>query len=186
MNAWIVFVLSALGIVVAGVRLAPYGEWIGAALNIGQGWIGLIFLATLTSIPEMTTTVTGASIGAPDIAVGNALGSNLFNVAIVALMDILLLRRRPGSFLAQVRPYHKISGGMAILLTGLVMTGIVVFARDLRVALLGLGLFSVLLTVHYLLLHAPDVAMTEAALGAGLSTLVFLIAIRKTEGPRHD
>ncbi len=68
----------------------------------------------------------------------------------------------------------------------LVMTGIVVFARDLRFSLLGLSLFSVLLTVQYLLLHAPDVAMTEAALGAGLSTLVFLIAIRKTEGPRYD
>lgn len=68
----------------------------------------------------------------------------------------------------------------------LAMTGVVVFARDLRLSLLGLSLFSVLLTVQYLRMHAPDVAMTEAALGAGLSTLVFLIAIRKTERPRHD
>ena len=68
----------------------------------------------------------------------------------------------------------------------LAMTGVVVFARDLRVALVGLSLFSMLLSLHYMLLHAPDVAMTEAALGVGLSTLVFLIAIRKTEDIRHD
>ena len=148
MNAWIVFLLCALGIVIAGVRLAPYGERIGRALKIGQGWIGLIFLATLTSIPEMTTTVTGASIGAPDIALGNALGSNLFNVAIVALMDILLLRRRPGSFLAQVRPYHKISGGMAILLTGLVMIGV---AWKPSASAFGVSPISVLLLAGYCL-----------------------------------
>jgi cation:H+ antiporter len=120
---WLTFSLSAAGIVFAGIRLAPYGDAIGRHLRIGQGWIGLIFLATLTSIPELTTTVTGAAINAPNIAVGNAFGSNLFNVVIVALMDILLLGRGP--FLARVKPYHMISGGLAILLTALAMVGIV-------------------------------------------------------------
>lgn len=78
------------------------------------------------------------------------------------------------------------TGDTALPIFMLAMTGVVVFARDLRVALVGLSLFSMLLSLHYMLLHAPDVAMTEAALGVGLSTLVFLIAIRKTEEPRHD
>ena len=125
MSTWAVFSLSAIGIILAGIRLAPFGAALGRHLRIGQGWIGLIFLATLTSIPEMTTTITGASIGAPNIAIGNAFGSNLFNVAIVGLLDILLMRRRPGSFLAGVRRYHTISGGTAILLTALAMLGIV-------------------------------------------------------------
>jgi len=125
MSPWIVFALTSAGIVVAGIRLAPYGDALGRHLKIGQGWVGLIFLATLTSIPELTTTVTGASIGAPNIALGNAFGSNLFNVVIIAAMDILLLRKRPGSFLAQVRPYHTISAGMAILLTSIAMFGII-------------------------------------------------------------
>jgi len=124
MSAWITFALSSIGIVLAGFWLAPFGEAIGKHLRIGQGWIGLIFLATLTSIPEMTTTVTGASIGAPNIALGNAFGSNLFNIAIIGVLDILLLKRRPGSFLAHVRPYHTISAGMAILLTAVAMLGI--------------------------------------------------------------
>ena len=122
---WLTFVLSAVGIVLAGVRLAPYGEALGRRMGIGQGWIGLIFLATLTSIPEMTTTITGASIGAPNIALGNAFGSNLFNVVIIAIMDVVLLIRRKPPFLSHVHPYHTISGGLAILLTTLGILGIV-------------------------------------------------------------
>jgi len=64
----------------------------------------------------------------------------------------------------------------------LTMTGLVVFSRRLIVSLIGLSMFSMFLTLQYVLLHAPDVAMTEAALGVGLSTLVFLVAIRKTGG----
>lgn len=67
----------------------------------------------------------------------------------------------------------------------LIMTGVVVFATDLRVSLVGLSLFGMLLSLQYLMLHAPDVAMTEAALGAGLSTLVFLVAIRRVERPKE-
>ncbi|MDZ4198461.1 MAG: hydrogenase subunit MbhD domain-containing protein [Kiritimatiellia bacterium] len=68
----------------------------------------------------------------------------------------------------------------------LLMTGVVVFSKTLRVALLGLSLFSMFLTIHYVYLHAPDVAMTEAALGVGLSTLAFLIVIRKTRESKDD
>ncbi|MEE8593682.1 MAG: sodium:calcium antiporter, partial [Candidatus Bipolaricaulota bacterium] len=112
---WLVFLLSATAIILAGIRLAPYGEAIGRRTGIGQGWIGLLFLATLTSIPEMATTVTGAMIDAPNIALGNAFGSNLFNVVIIAVLDILLLGRGP--FLLRVRTYHVLSGSVAILLT---------------------------------------------------------------------
>ncbi len=119
---WVTFLIASAAIVVAGTKLAVYGETIGAHTGIGQGWIGLIFLAVITSIPELTTTVTGATINAPNISVGNALGSNLFNVAIIAVMDILLLGRGP--FLRRVHTYHVASGGMAVLLTVFALLGI--------------------------------------------------------------
>ncbi|MCK5246072.1 sodium:calcium antiporter, partial [Candidatus Bipolaricaulota bacterium] len=121
---WLIFLLSATAIILAGIRLAPYGEAIGARTGIGQGWIGLLFLATLTSIPELTTTVTGSMIDAPNIALGNAFGSNLFNVVIIAVLDVLLLGRGP--FLLKVRSYHVLSGSVAVLLTLVAALGLVI------------------------------------------------------------
>ena len=62
----------------------------------------------------------------------------------------------------------------------------VVLSGNLIRSLIWLSTFSLLLTFHYVLLQAPDVAITEAALGTGLSTLVFLTAIRKTRRQDHD
>lgn len=146
LTQWIIFLLCSVAIVLAGVRLARFGDAIGRRSGIGQGWIGLLFLATITSVPELTTTVTGASIGAPNIAIGNALGSNLFNVAIIAVVDVLLLGRGP--FLRKVKSYHVVSGGAAVLLTLLVIFGISIFPKA---QVLGISPFSLAILVLYVL-----------------------------------
>jgi cation:H+ antiporter len=143
---WVAFILSAAGIIVAGIRLAPYGEALGNRTGIGQGWIGLLFLATLTSIPELTTTVSGATLDVPNIAMGNAFGSNLFNVVIIAVMDILLLGRGP--FLLKARGYHTLSGAMAVLLTLFGVLGIVLMPKA---TFLGISPVSWLILVGYII-----------------------------------
>ena len=57
---------------------------------------------------------------------------------------------------------------------------LVVFSKKLVHSLIFLSLFSMLLALKYFTLKAPDVAITEAALGAGLATVVYLVAINKT------
>ncbi len=56
----------------------------------------------------------------------------------------------------------------------------VVFSKKLLTSLVFLSIFSMLLTLKYITLKAPDVAITEAALGTGLTTLIYLVAIKKT------
>ncbi|MEA3238847.1 MAG: hypothetical protein U9Q94_03585 [Candidatus Bipolaricaulota bacterium] len=141
---WITFLLTSTAIILAGIKLASFGEALGKRTGIGQGWIGLLFLATITSIPELTTTITGATIGVPNIALGNALGSNLFNIAIIVVMDIILLGRGP--FLLLVKPYHAASGGIAIILTVLVMLGITVAPNA---AILGVNPVSLIILFTY-------------------------------------
>ncbi len=71
-----------------------------------------------------------------------------------------------------------------MLLLLILMIGLAVFAvetRDLLAAVLAAGFISLVASIVYLYLQAPDVAMTEAAIGAGLTTLIFIIAVRKTE-----
>jgi len=185
---WITFLLAGLAVVLAGTRLSKFGGAIGQYSGIGQGWIGLLFLATITSIPELTTTITGASIGAPDIAVGNALGSNLFNIAIIAVMDLILLRRGP--FLLKVRSYHLISGGMAIFLTSVAVLGMVL---NLRMRLLGIGILSWIILLGYvygifLLYHAErrerqgDQVTVDISLARALAGFIFCAAVIITAG----
>lgn len=52
--------------------------------------------------------------------------------------------------------------------------------KNLMAAMVSAGLASLFAAVSYILLAAPDVAMAEAAIGSGLSTLIFLYAIRRT------
>ncbi|QQV74820.1 hypothetical protein H6P87_00361 [Rickettsia tillamookensis] len=55
----------------------------------------------------------------------------------------------------------------------------IIFAKDLLAAVIASSVFSLLIGVSYLIMDAPDVAMTEAALGACLSTCVYLNLLRK-------
>ena len=186
---WTIFLLASLAIIIAGTKLAAYGEIIGYHTGIGQGWIGLIFLATITSIPELTTTITGATIGAPNISFGNALGSNLFNIAIIAVVDILLLGRGP--FLRKVHTYHVASGGMAIILTVLVLIGIILpqpswplTVSPISILIIGGYLFGIFLLYRVekqtgqdeKKLHAGSISLRHAVIGFTVCAAVIITA----------
>jgi uncharacterized MnhB-related membrane protein len=53
-----------------------------------------------------------------------------------------------------------------------------VWFRDLLSSVISLGVFSLVMAVEFYLLHAPDVAIAEAAIGAGLNTAIYIIALR--------
>lgn len=67
------------------------------------------------------------------------------------------------------------------LLCGLIATAFMVLRlRDLLSATIAMAAFGLLLSLEFYLLHAPDVAIAEASIGAGLTTAIFIIAIRAT------
>ena len=66
-----------------------------------------------------------------------------------------------------------------LILLGVVVTAIItVFSKKLITAIIGLGVIGALMTAEFLVLHAPDVAIAEAAVGAVLSPALFIIALR--------
>ena len=77
-------------------------------------------------------------------------------------------------------------GTLVLLLCGgILASGILAVRLDnLMAAMVSAGLSSLFAAVCYVLLAAPDVAMAEASIGSGLSTLAFLYAIRKTTDVR--
>ena len=71
--------------------------------------------------------------------------------------------------------------GHALVLIGLVGSAVLVFwFKDLLAAALAAGLFSFLISLEFYILQAPDVAISQAAIGAGLTTAIFIIGIRAT------
>lgn len=68
------------------------------------------------------------------------------------------------------------------IIIGLLIIALAIYAlhaKKLTVAVLGAGAVSLLASIMFLLLAAPDVAMTEAAIGSGLSTIIFFYVLNK-------
>ena len=55
-----------------------------------------------------------------------------------------------------------------------------IVAKNLLFAVLGTGVVSLILSIFFYMLHAPDVAITEAAIGIALTTIIFVITIKNT------
>ena len=54
--------------------------------------------------------------------------------------------------------------------------------KNLVVSIIAAGLVSLMASIGYLLLSAPDVAMTETAIGSGLSTIIFFYVLNRVRG----
>ncbi len=70
----------------------------------------------------------------------------------------------------------------ALVLLGLIISGLlVILFKDLLSSAIAFAAFGLLLSLEFYLLQAPDVAIAEAGIGAGLTTAIFIIAIRGTQ-----
>jgi len=116
MNIWLQFVLCAGVILYAGNQLSRQGDAIAAKTGLGRSWIGLILLATVTSIPELVTGISAVTLhDLPNLAVSGTLGSCMFNMMVIASLD-LLSKNRPVS--QMVHEGHILSAGFGIVLIG--------------------------------------------------------------------
>lgn len=69
----------------------------------------------------------------------------------------------------------------AILLVGIIAAALIALTKkDLLASVVSLAVMSALMATEFYLLQAPDVAIAEAAVGAGLTTAIYVIAINKT------
>jgi cation:H+ antiporter len=115
---WTAFGLCLLVIGFAGAKLSVYGDVIADRTGLSGNWVGLILLATATSLPELVTGLSAVTLAdTPDIAVGDVLGSCVFNLAILVAVDLLY---REESVYRRARQGHILSAGFGVILIGLV------------------------------------------------------------------
>jgi cation:H+ antiporter len=141
---WVQFLMTALVIVLAGVRLARYGDVLGEKTGLGRSWIGVVLLAATTSLPELFTGFGATALARlPEIAVGDVLGSCMFNLLILSFMDAI----QPEPLSARAHQSHALSIGFGIVLIGIAGMGL---AAGGRVPSLGwIGLYSPALIALY-------------------------------------
>ena len=148
------FAVAGAVVVGAGLWLPFVAVELAATMGWSRSFVGTLFVAFATSVPELAVTLSALRLGALDLAIGNLLGSNLFNVAIIAIDDLFYTK---GPLLAHVSPVHAMTAGSAVIMTGLAVVGLFYRPTDrvLRaVGWISLGLFAVyLLNAYVLYLH---------------------------------
>ncbi|TAN44012.1 MAG: sodium:calcium antiporter [Nitrospirae bacterium] len=128
-TAVLLYVANALIVVIAAIFLPKIGEGIAEATGLGQTFVGNIFIAVSTSLPEVVVSIAAVKMGAVDLAIGNLFGSNIFNIFILALDDIFFLK---GPLLSHASPNHIISALSAIAMTTIAIIGLTYRAEKKR------------------------------------------------------
>lgn len=111
-NPWLQFLICAGIIVFAGSRLTRSAAAVAENTGIGTAWAGALMLPFATSLPELVTTLRAVSINAPDLAIGNILGSCLYNLTLLAVIDLLEGR---GPLTARINQRHIITASLSII-----------------------------------------------------------------------
>ncbi len=116
------FILVALVVILAGARLTRLADLLANRLNLGSGWVGLILLATVTSLPEVVSGCTATAIGNPGMALAALFGSCSFNLTLIVWLNVLI---GGGSVLRDVDRSHVLTSSFGLLLIGVALLGVV-------------------------------------------------------------
>jgi len=168
---WVQFLITSGVIVLAAIKLAEYGDVIAVRTRLGGLFIGTILIAAATSLPEVLTTVSAVQQAFPNLAAGNLLGSNTFNMFLLAVLDVLARNER---ILRKVALKHALSGSLAIFMIGLVLFFMI---ANLSIKIGWVGVDSLLIMLGYFaamyLLQASnaDSALLEVEVPPGMPSL---------------
>lgn len=186
---WVQFILAALLIVIAASRLASYGDVIALRTGLGRLFVGTLLVAMATSLPELLTAVNAIRQGEPNLTAGDLFGSGMFNMVLLAVIDLLHRQQR---VLRLVAKRHALSASLAVLLTGL---AVFFSGANLQLQIGWVGVDSLILVALYIYgirlinrstgstevvstaheVAQPTLALWQASLGFLLSTVVLVL-----------
>jgi cation:H+ antiporter len=141
-----IFAVAAVVVWMAGTRLARYADAIGDRTELSQAFLGMMLLGVATSLPEIATTLTGASIGNAALVTGNLFGGVALQIAILAIVDLVAIKGAL-TYVAP-KPVLLFQGVMLLLLLATALAGAAV--RD-PISVAGVGLTPMLLAAGYIM-----------------------------------
>ncbi|MEJ2409613.1 MAG: sodium:calcium antiporter [Novosphingobium sp.] len=145
--AWLQFLACVVVIGFAGPALSRNGDMIARLTGMSRGWVGLIMLATATSLPELYTGISAVALaGTPDIAIGDALGSCLFNLVMLVVLDAL---SRDEPVWRRLDQGHILTAGFGVILIGFVGALILVVREGFDFRIGHVSLYAPMLLLLY-------------------------------------
>lgn len=139
------FFLAALCILAGGYFVANSADVIAERSGIGSGFMGYFFVGLTTSLPELSTTISAARLKRFRMAFSNIFGTNLLNVGLVLLADLLYFE---GPALNEVGDFAAAGAVFGILLTSIYQIGLTIRFKK---TFFRLGLDSILVVLFYVI-----------------------------------
>jgi cation:H+ antiporter len=136
----VLLVLAAVAVWLSGSRLSVYADAIAGRTGLGRAFVGLLLLATATSLPEIATTLTASAIGNAELVTSNLFGGVAMQTAILALVDIRVAR---GALSRKAAQATLLIQGIGLLLVLTTFLCAVVLREPASVAGVGLGAIAV-------------------------------------------
>ncbi|TRW89542.1 sodium:calcium antiporter [Candidatus Methylobacter oryzae] len=115
------YVAAAVVVIVTGIFLPLIAKEAASLMHWQESFVGTLLVAFITTLPEIIVAVTAVRIDALDMAIGNIFGSNLFNMAILAIEDVVY---KPGPLFSKIAPVHAVSVMTSLIMTGFAITGL--------------------------------------------------------------
>jgi cation:H+ antiporter len=150
-QAYLTFALLSVAIVVLGVWLASLGDRVAAVTGLGQSFVGALLLAATTSLPEAVACIAAIRLNAVDLAVSNVFGSNICNLAILGVYDLVYFR---GDLWSNVSQVHIFTAVVAMVMTSVAIIGLIYRAarpRRLYITWDGLALIALYVGGMYII-----------------------------------
>ena len=115
----IIFGAAAVVLCFAGPKLAHVAGALAEETGLGGTFVGTTLVAVTTSLPELVASLTAIRIGAIDLAIGNAFGSNAFNIVLFVPLDFL----HEGSIFLSMSGAHAVTAFTVVLATAIAVLG---------------------------------------------------------------
>ncbi|MCB9136606.1 MAG: sodium:calcium antiporter [Anaerolineales bacterium] len=113
---WVQFSISAAILVFTAIKLAEFGDVIAVRTRLSGLFIGTLLIAGATSLPELLSAINAIAQDAPNLAAGSMFGSAMFNMLVLAILDLLHQQAR---ILRRVAMNHALTASLANVMAGL-------------------------------------------------------------------
>jgi len=149
-RTYIYCAIAAAFVAGGGTWLAFLGDRIADITGLGESFIGSLLIGFTTTLPEFSVSFSALRLGAVDMAVANMVGSNLFNMSIIGIIDPFYSR---GPILSDVSQIHILTALVALLMSGIFIAGLIHAPQrktSLRASWYAIALISVFIIGAYL------------------------------------